>query len=88
MRPRIISWYSPSKGVPEKNYAFDLQFYDEIIPEVHLTSFSFQDRAEVLGDEACSNHPRGDPRVEEEDTQIGVLAEVDQGEAEPELGED
>ena len=41
-----------------------------------------------LGDEACSNHPRGDPRVEEEDTQIGVLAEVDQGEAEPELGED
>ena len=40
-----------------------------------------------LGDEACANHPRGDPRTEEEDTQIGVLAEVDQGKAESELGE-
>jgi hypothetical protein len=25
---------SSSKGVPEKQYAFDLQLYDEIIPEV------------------------------------------------------
>ena len=27
---------SPSKGVPEKHFAFDLQLYDEIIPEVRF----------------------------------------------------
>ena len=31
MRPVDIS---PAKGVPEKSYAFDLQLYDEIVPEV------------------------------------------------------
>lgn len=29
-------FYSPAKGLPEKEYAFDLELYGEIIPEVSL----------------------------------------------------
>ena len=35
----VISYYSPTKGVPEKEYAFDIELYDEIVPEVGVISF-------------------------------------------------
>jgi hypothetical protein len=30
----LLTSSSPSKGVPERQYQFDLKLYDEIIPEV------------------------------------------------------
>lgn len=35
-----LTIFSASKGLPEKEYAFDLQLYAEIIPEVSLSYFN------------------------------------------------
>lgn len=81
---------SASNGVPEREYSFDLQLWGEIIPEVRIKLLPVFQRVRTdrgrAGNQESRYLPSYRPCSQEEGGSGRVLAPIDQGEAQQELG--
>lgn len=93
-RGRLLTYInaSASNGIPEKEYSFDLQLWGEIIPEVRIKILPCFPKVRTdpgrTGNQEGRHFPSYRPCPQEEGGSGGVLAPIDQGEAQQELGQD